>query len=200
MITYILGNSIIKRTQFSRINNEEEVYIDDLHISCDVVRNGIYCYATECRPFKNMRVCDFVLYSRSLFDNEINDVKQVKKIMRSVGYRGCLTRKLSTVNKVDYLRTLIASRIKDTTRTVYFNLDEWRYSAKSAKRMQKLFNGLTSLSICVLVSDMRFCEYGSDVLYLTTAREFVKLDGVIKRKRTSKRRVLSMLKHQENAG
>ena len=198
MITYILGNSIKKRAQFAKINNDEELYIDDMHIACDTVSKGIYYYAVERRLFKNMRACDFVAYSRSLFDAQATNFKQIKRIMKGVGYKGRITKKLSKVSDVDYLKILLASRIKDTTRTVYFNLDEWKYSAKNVKRMKKLFSELVELSVLALVSDIRFCEYGNDVLYFTKGSDLVVLDCELKRKKTSKRRILSMLRRENN--
>ncbi len=194
MVTYILGNSIKKRAQFSKINNEEELYIDDMHIACDIVSKGIYYYAVEGRLFKNMRACDFVAYSRSLFDAQATNIKHLKRIMKAVGYNGLISKKLSKVSDIDYLKILVASKIKDTTRAIYFNLDEWKYTAKNAERMKKLFSGLSELSVFALVSDIRFSSGGNDVLYLTSAHDLVLLDGEFRRIKTSKRRVLSMLK------
>lgn len=191
MVTYILGNSIRKRARFSCVSGEEELYIDDMKIACDVMREGVYCYATEGRPFKNMRVVDFVAYARCMFDKEAKNSKYIKNLLKSVGYHGLISKKIGRVNVSDYLRILLASRIKDTTRTLYVNLDTWQYSAKNLRKMKNLFSSLLNFSVCALVSDIRFCEYGDEVLYLTKDRDLVVMDGECKRKRMSRKKVMS---------
>ncbi len=199
MVTFILGNSIKKRAYFSKIENTEELYIDDMRIACDVVKDGVYCYALEDVPFKNMRVDDYVAYSRSLFDKEITCRKYLKRLLKSVGYGGLLRKKLYKLSECDYFKVLLASRLKETTRTVYFNLDTWKYSAKNRRKMWKFLDSLSAFSICVLVSDIRFCGYDSDVLYLTATRDLVLLDGECKRKQLSKRKIYSLLKTESLA-
>lgn len=194
MVTYVLGNSIKKRAYFSKMNTDTEIYVDDMRVACDVIRRGTYCYAVEGRPFKNMRVGDYVAYSRSMFDGEIRNVKHIKKLLKSVGYGKSLHKKLGKVKEGDYLKVLLASKLKPTTRAVCFNLDLWRYNAKNLRRINKLANSLARFSICFLVSDMRFCKAGGDVLYLTSSHDLVLLDGEFKRKRTSKRKVTALVK------
>ncbi|MBO5223627.1 MAG: hypothetical protein J6C23_03855 [Clostridia bacterium] len=193
MVTYIWGNSIKKRAQFSKINNDEEIYIDDMRIACDVIRDGVYCYALEDRLFKKMRVGDFVSYSRIMFDNEATNVKHVKKMLKSVGYRLGLGRKLSALSDSDYLKILFVARAKETTRSVYLNLDGWQFNRKNARRMKKLTEDLSDYSVCVLVSDLRFCKYGDDVLYFGNG-ELTVVDGEMERKKMSKRKLASLLK------
>ncbi len=194
MVTYVLGNSIKKRAYFSKMNTDTEIYIDDMRVACDVIRKGTYCYAVEGRPFKNMRVGDYVAYSRSMFDSEIRNVRHIKKLLKSVGYGKSLNKKLGKLKESDYLKVLLASRLKPTTRAVCFNLDLWKYCAKNLRKVKKLASALSCFSLCFLVSDMRFCRAGGDVLYLTSSHDLVLLDGEFKRKRMCKRKVTALVK------
>ena len=116
------------------------------------------------------------------------------KITDETGSKTSQYKKLGKVKEGDYLKVLLASKLKPTTRAVCFNLDLWRYNAKNLRRINKLANSLARFSICFLVSDMRFCKAGGDVLYLTSSHDLVLLDGEFKRKRTSKRKVTALVK------
>lgn len=193
MLSYVLGNSIKKRARFVRIKSDEELYIDDMSIACDVIKNGVYYYATESRPFKNIRVGDFISYSRSLFDKDAINKKHVRSLLKSVGYKGSLRQKISKVSAIDYLKILVCSKVKDTTRVLYLNLDVFSYSIKNLKRLKKLAYDLSNFTLYFLVSDLRFCENGDEILYLNSSSELVELSGEYKRKKTSKRKIYSIL-------
>jgi hypothetical protein len=129
-----------------------------------------------------------------MFDSEIRNVRHIKKLLKSVGYGKSLNKKLGKLKESDYLKVLLASRLKPTTRAVCFNLDLWKYCAKNLRKVKKLASALSCFSLCFLVSDMRFCRAGGDVLYLTSSHDLVLLDGEFKRKRMCKRKVTALVK------
>ena len=195
MVTFVLGNSIKKRAVYSVKNSESEVYVDDMRITCDLIRNGVYYYVTDKRLFVNMQVGDFVLYSRILFDgNTVKDRKKLRALLRSLGYNSSLKRKIGKVDIEDYIKILFASKVKDSTEKVYVNLDGWKYSRKNLRRLVALMRAFCKYSLVFLVSDFRFCKGDCSVLYQRSDGETVAIEREKERMRLSKNKFLAFAK------
>ena len=194
MVSFILGNSIKKRAYYCAKNNGEEVYIDDMHLCADTVKNGVYYYAMGKRPFVNMQVGDFVAYSRILFDGEIKDKRKVKALLKGLCYKKSVAKKLGKLTKEDYVKVLLASKIKDTTQKVYINLDSWIFNNKNVNRIKKLANAFAKYSVYFLVSDFRFSVLGGKSIYHNIDGNSFNLDSEKTRKKVAKNRVLSLIK------
>lgn len=194
MVSFILGNSIKKRAYYCAKNNGEEVYIDDMRLCADTVKNGVYYYAMGKRPFMNMQVGDFVAYSRILFDGEIKDKRKVKALLKGLCYKKSIAKKLGKLTKEDYVKVLLASKIKDTTQKIYINLDSWIFNKGNVKRVKKLATAFAKYSVYFLVSDFRFSVLGGVSLYHNIDGNSFNLDNEKTRKKVAKNRVLSMIK------
>ena len=194
MVTFVLGNSIKKRAYYCAKNNGEEVYIDDMRLCADTVKNGVYYYATDKRPFVNMQVRDYIAYSRILFDGECKEKRKIRSLLKSLGYKISPKKKLGKIKNEDYIKVLVASKIKDNTKSIYVNLDSWKYCKRNEKRIRNLINAFSKYSLYFLVSDFRFCAMEGNSIYHNVDGNFFSIDGEKCRKKVAKSRVLSLIK------
>ena len=194
MVTFILGNSIKKRASYKTKNAQEEVYIDDMHLCADAVKGGVYYFATCKRPFLNMRAIDFVAYSRVLFDEKSKENKRVKSLLKSLGYNASINKKIGKVKSEDYIKILLASKVKDCTKSVYINLDAWKYNGKNVRKIKNLILSLSRYDLHFLVSDFRFCALGSYSVYQKEDGNSFCLDNIEQRKRARKNKIGALIK------
>jgi hypothetical protein len=160
----------------------------------DAVKGGVYYFSTEKIPFKNMQVGDFVAYSRSLFDGYVKDEKSLKALLKSVGYNGSRRVKLGKVGDEDFVKVLLASKLKTGTEKVYINVDRWKYNKVNVKKVRNLMGNLRRFDLFFLVSDFRFCTVGGNCLYQTQDDLLLNLGSIEQRKRASKSKVGALIK------
>lgn len=168
MITYYIGNVRGKRKLF-RTPRAGAASADNCDVLADFMLDGKVCFVLGDIPYADMRVGEYLAYSRSLKTRLPLSAAAAKELLKRVGLKISLDRRMSSLSRLEFRFVLLAAAHDDETVEVWLNLDGIAYSAFSRRRMGRLLGGLARGFdfVNVAVSDHRFIPKSAKVMAVT---------------------------------
>ncbi len=165
MVTYYIGNIRDKRKYFRR-KREYAASADNCDVLADFRLGGKICFVLGDIPYGDMRVGEYLGYACALKTRlPLNDAA-AKEMLRRVGLRVNLDRKLRRLPREIFRVLLLATAVESSTREVWLNLDGVAYSFFSRKRIRRMVRRMKKNyeNVHVAVSDVRFIPRRARVL------------------------------------
>lgn len=172
MITYYIGNVREKRFLFRKFRPCAAM-ADNADVLCDFRLNGKMCFVLGDIPYGDMRVGEYLAYARALKTKLPMGDDAAKALLRKVGVRAGVRRKMKNLPRDVFRAVLLAAALNDDTRAVWINYDGVAYSFFSRARIRRqLHTAAKSFEeVHAAVSDYRFIPRAAHTL--------VAADGVL---------------------
>lgn len=163
-VYYCVGNIGVKRKDF-RSPRENSICADnDDVLSYFSLSGKLYCLLSSL-PFSDMLVRDYIAYQRALQRCKPFSDKEIKYLMKAVGCKLGLYRRIGTLSRVQFRHVQLAAKWSIDTKTLYVNLDGLHYCRKNAVQVRKMLDSLKeNFEVYVALSDSRFVPKGSHII------------------------------------
>ena len=183
MITYYIGNVRVKRKMF-REKRENSAEADNPDVLADFMLNGKVCFVLGDIPFSDMRVGEYLAYARALKTRLPLSASGAKELLRRVGVKIPLWRKMAQLTRLQFRFVLLAAAYNDDTRQVWLNLDGIAYSAFTRISARKMLSALERGfgEVHVSVSDYRFIPRKANAVAVTNCGTAVGISKSVSRK------------------
>ena len=197
MITYYIGNIREKRKLF-RSPHEGAAVADNCDVLADFGVNGKICMVLGDIPYADMRVGEYLSYTRALKAQAPLSAESAGKLLRRVGVKVSLDKKMGSLSRFYFRGVLLAAALNDDTTEAWLNLDGIAYSPAAKMGMLAMLRRATRNfeNVHVSVSDYRFIPRSANSLAVTTrgtvpgkpksvSRRYVRLRFCKKKRRES---------------
>lgn len=190
-ILYLSGDSSEKRKLMrSGGVNVARALNDEVSAVCRV--KGKDYYVVGKHPFAAFSVYKYLRYERALLSPSPLSKKQARELLRRVGARVSLRRKLGRLSFVNRRLVALAARLTDKTTVLAVNLDGAPYSVRLRRQLRRATKRLSrSFGLWVAVTDSRLVPKNSRVVEIKPRSLYMRPESVFRSKTATRRTLLA---------
>ena len=179
LITYYLGNVQKKRAYF-RSHFKDNVGVDNCDVTASLNLNGKECIVLGDIPFGNMRVGEYICYSRALTEKLPLTHAAAKMYLRRAGLKVSINAKLGQMDRLTFRLVLLSAALRDEVKDIWLNLDGIAYSPVVASRIKRTLKKIEGgrVNLNVAVSDYRLVPKKAKAVTVTSDGKVA--DGIVK--------------------
>ncbi|MCL2599513.1 MAG: hypothetical protein FWD76_06385 [Firmicutes bacterium] len=159
-IVYCIGDAGAKRNDFrakGRLSNA--LYIDNDDVALDFCVDGDNYFVATKLPFAKFCVYQYICYQTSLCRKTRISKKQCTRMLKGVGLKVPLHKKIGALSKIEYRAVLIACRKVFNTLNIFINCDGVEFCKKNQRQLDKMVLALCkTVRVYVSISDSRFSD------------------------------------------
>lgn len=190
-ILYLTGDSAEKRRLLrSGGTNVARAMNDEVSVVCRV--KGKDYYVVGKHPFAAFSVYKYLRYERALLSPSPLTKKQARSLLKRVGLRVGLRRKLGGLCFVKRRLVQLAARLTDKTAILAINLDGAPYSEKLRRRLRRAVRRLSrAFGLWIAVTDSRLVPRRGRAVEVKPKSVYARPDRVFRSKPTARRTLLA---------